>query len=175
MYFMRIKNKIKSAVVRFCMAQPNVGFNSSIGEVEKLVDNAFDILKKYTGVTVVPAAVEGLTIYENSKKFGKNFPELVKNVGIISDSAVFLGVLFAEEKDDVLSEKQITHCYEMFYDDAYEAIRVVYRVDISDENFTAVYRTEVFGFDKFNLFDFIRAAAMQIADMLEKKRKKEDF
>lgn len=175
MYFMRIKNKIKSAVVRFCMAQPNVGFNYNIVEVEKLVDNAFAQLNRFTGVTVTPAAVEGYALYADGKKIGKSFLELTKNVGIISDSAVFLGTLFTEEKHDVISGKQITHCYELFYDDAYEAIRVVYRVDISDENFTAVYRTEVFGFDKFILFDFIRAAANQNADMLEKKRKKEDF
>lgn len=175
MYFMRVKNKIKQALIRFCMAQPNVGVNYSAREVESLVDGALSPLKKYTGVTVTPAAVEGYALYANGKKVGKTFPEFIKNVGIISDSAVFLGTLFNEEKSNVISGKQLTHCYDLFYDDAYEEIRIVYRVEISDDDFTAVYRTEVFGFDKFNLYDFIRAATLQIADMLEKKRKKEDF
>ena len=175
MFFLRIKSKVKLAMVRFCMAQPNVGFNHTAREVEKLVDNAFATLNRFTGVTVTPAAVEGYTLYANGKKVGKSFPDLAKNVGIISDSAVFLGTLFNEEKSDVISGKQITHCYDLMYDDAYEEIRIVYRVELSDEDFTAVYRTEVFGFDNFNLYDFVRAATLQIADMLERKRKKEDF
>ncbi|MBD5157314.1 MAG: hypothetical protein HDT13_06755 [Butyrivibrio sp.] len=175
MFFLRIKSKVKLAMVRFCMAQPNVGINYTAREVEKLVDNAFATLNRFTGVTVTPAAVEGYTLYANGKKVGKSFHDLAKNVGIISDSAVFLGTLFNEEKSDVISGKQITHCYDLFYDDAYDEIRMVYRVEISDDDFTAVYRAEVFGFEKFDLFDFIRAAALQIADMLEKKRKKEDF
>lgn len=175
MFFLRIKSKVKSAMVRFCMAQPNVGINYTAREVEKLVDNAFATLNRFTGVTVTPAAVEGYTLYANGKKVGKAFPDLAKNVGIISDSAVFLGTLYNEEKFDVISGKQITHCYDLFYDDAYEEFRMVYRVEISDDDFTAVYRAEVFGFEKFELFDFIRAAALQVADMLEKKRKKEVF
>lgn len=175
MFFLRIKSKVKLAMVRFCMAQPNVRFNHTAREVEKLVDNAFAALNRFTGVTVTPAAVEGYTLYANGKKVGKSFPDLAKNVGIISDSAVFLGTLFNEEKSDVISGKQITHCYDLFYDDAYDEICMVYRVEISDNDFTAVYRAEVFGFEKFDLFDFIRAAALQVADMLEKKRKKEEF
>ena len=175
MYFMRIKNKVKQALIRFCLAQPNVGLNYSAREVETLVDGAFSPLKKYTGVTVTPTAVEGYALYADGKKIGKTFPEFIKNVGIISDSAVFLGTLYNEEKSDIISGKQITHRYDLYYDDAYEEIRMVYRVEITDDDFTAVYRAEVFGFEKFDFFDFIRAAALQIADMLEKKRKKEDF
>lgn len=167
MYFMRIKNKIRKALIRFCLAQPSVGLNYSAHDVEILVDKAFVMLNRFTGVKVTPVTLEGLTIYADGKKVGKELPDLADNVGIISNSCILLGALNAADTSDYIGEKQIARCYNLFYDDTYEEIRLIYRVGISDESFTAIYRTEVFALEKFNLYDFIRATTLQIADMLE--------
>lgn len=178
MYFMRIKNKVKQALIRFCLAQPNVGLNYSAHDVEIFVDKAFVTLNRFTGVKVAPVALEELALYADGKRIGKDLPDLAGNVGIISNSCILLGSLNAESTSDIIGGKQIARCYDLFYDDTYEEIRMIYRVEISDKDFTAIYRTEVYALEKFNLYDFIRAITLQIADMLEqnapaKCRKKE--
>lgn len=181
MYFMRIKNKIRQAMIRFCLAQPNVGLNYSAHDVEILVDKVFVTLNRFTGVKVAPVVLEGLTIYTDGMKVGKDLPDLADNVGIISNSCIPLGSLNAANASDCIGEKQIARRYNLFYDDTYEEIRLIYRVEISDERFTAIYRTEVFALEKFNLYDFIRTVTLQIADMLEQnapakcRKKKEEF
>ena len=167
MYFMRVKNKIRNAMIAFCQMQPSVWNIIPQSEVEALVDSAFATLNKFKGVKLEHTPAYGFVLESNDKNTEKSMRDINENA-VICCSGVLLGGFHINEFTDSITGTRLTSRYELFYDSLYDAVRLVYCVDVSGENLTAYYRTENFTFEKFGLYEFIRSITVQISDMLEK-------
>lgn len=167
MYFMRIKEKMRNAIVSFCQMQPGVWDVIPRSEVETLVDSAFEPLSKFKGVKLDDTTVCGFVLDVNNKNMDKFLHNINHNAGICC-FGVFIGGYRIDEYLDINTGNRITSRYELFYDKRYDSIRLYYRVDVSDDNFTAVYCTEDYSFKEFSLYEFIRSITVQITDILER-------
>lgn len=183
-YFMRLKDRLRDATVEFCEMQPGVWDTDRRYEVAKLVDNVYEKLDNFKGVQFSLVTVRGFSIY-SSNKSDKTLAAISENAEIVIAAGIYLGTFYGEEHSDCVTGKRIMSCYDVYYDKGYASLRLIYRVEISDDDFTAVYCSDLYSFKEFNLYEFVRSFSVQITKTLEQlappkkraytRKNKEDF
>ncbi len=167
MRFEAITDSMREAVLRFCMKQCSMNRSVTIEEVKKLVKTSFDCLNKvpYAGISTMPFF--SYQLYAGEQYTNEILPENIKQDGTITTRGVLLGTFIIDGYSADERGKVIMRGYDVVYDPDERVIRLLYRIMVSDEEVTTVYRIETDLYEDFDVYSFIPDIISQMSDRLK--------
>lgn len=166
MRFSAVANDMREAVFRFCMEQCSVNSSVSVDEIKKLVTTAFDVFNKvsYAGIGTTP--FYSYHMYAGEQYTNEIFPENIKQNGVITERGVLLGTFIVDGYSADTTDKVIMRGYDVVYDPDERTVKLLYRIMISDEDATTVYRVETELYEEFDVYSFILDMTAQMSGRL---------
>ncbi len=166
MRFEAITDDMREAVFRFCMEQCSMNRTVSVDEIKKLVTTAFDVFNKvpYAGIGTTP--FYSYHMYAGEQYTNEILPENIKQDGLITARGIQLGAFIVDGYSADTTDKVIMRGYDVVYDPDEKVIKLLYRIMISDEDITTVYRVETELYEDFDVYSFILDVTSQMSGKL---------
>ena len=165
MRFITITDSMIEAIFEFVMEQ-NADNSVQDFNIDCMVTTAFEELGKVHGVLPVTA----IHRYNFNVRGGDSdylFPAEIEDDGVLYKNMVHIGTFRLDEYDpDEDTDKLITSGYDVIYDLDSCSIKVLYRVEVSDDEITSVYRVETEKFEELYASEFIVSLAVQLSEKL---------
>ena len=163
MRFIHFNEDMIYALCDFCEKQ-NENPNVQDYDILNMLYSAAEEFDKINGVLPVTEIYR----YHISGRLSKAIlPEDNEKNGLIYDNVVHLGTFSISEFDDEdIADHDVKCGYDVVYDVANKAVRLLYRVEITNDAGTTLYRVEDDSFEMFEPADFIVGLSIQLAEKL---------
>ncbi len=167
----KFTDEMKKAIFELCEEQ-TLGSEeyADEGEVKAMLDTAADELKKIRN-GMLPVTSLYRYVLTVSDEYSKEIlpPDEDEN-GLLYGECVYLASITADEycSTDAPYKKNIERGYDIVYDFYSKQVIPVYRITISDEEVTSVYRVPADWIEDFCASEFIITLCIQLADKLRK-------
>lgn len=163
MRFIKFSEDLIYSICEFCEKQ---GYDSHYEDFDLLgiLYAAADELYKVKGVLPV-SEIHRYHVSGDEAEY--ILPESVENNGVIYKNAVLLGTFINSEYDeDEIPCHEITAGHDVIYDIDDKTVKLLYRVEITNDIGSTLYRVEDDNFEGFEPAEFIVSLSLQIADRL---------
>jgi hypothetical protein len=168
MRFITITNKLIEAVLEFCMTQCEFCCDYTESEVKAMLDMASSELKKIRNGVLPVAALNRYDLFVSGGYSDEILPPDEEANGILYREMVHLASFDIDEYGSSdCPYKCITRGYDIVYDMLSGRVLPVYKITISDNDVTSVYRVESELFEGFCSAEFIISLSLQLADKLK--------
>lgn len=166
MRFEAITDDMREAVFSFCMEQCSVNSSVSVDEIKKLVTTAFDVFNKVPYAGIGTTSFYSYHMCAGEQYTNEIFPENIKQNGVITERGVLLGTFIVDGYSADTTDKVIMRGYDVVYDPDERTVKLLYRIMISDEDITTVYRVETELYEDFDVYSFILDVTSQMSGKL---------
>jgi len=168
MRFTKLTDDMREAMFQFCMEQTEMNGYTGEEEIEVLVDSAFNVFEKIPATALPVVPVYRYHMYAGEQFTDEIFPDSIKENGKIYDRAVHLGTFMIDSYSaDTEEAKAIARGYDVFYDIDSGEIKLLYRVMISDDSITTLYRVDTDIYEDFDVYEFVIDISTQIMGRLK--------
>ena len=167
MRFIHFNEDIIYALCDFC-EKLNENPNVQDYDILNMLYSAAEEFEKIGGVLPVTEIYR----YHISGKYSKAIlPEDTEKNGLIYDNVVHLGTFCISEFDNEdISGHDVKCGYDVVYDIENKTVRLLYRVEITNEARSTLYRVEDDSFEMFETADFLVGLSIQLAEKLRDGR-----
>ena len=166
MRFITITDSMIEAIFEFVMEQ-NADCTYQDYNIDFMLTTAFGLLEKIRGGVLPVTAIHRYNF--NIKGEGSNyiFPNDMEDSGVLYKNMIHLGTFNTEyyDSDDDM-DKNISSGYDVIYDLDSCSVKVLYRVEVSDNDITTVYRVETDRLEELYAGEFIVSLAILLAEKL---------
>ncbi len=156
MRFTKVNDDIQAALVQFCVEQETMSEYMAENEIESVVESAFSVMNRIpaTGMRVAP--IYRYHLYAGAAFTDEIFPYSIKENGVLYNNAIHLGTFLVDSYRASSDEtKLIARGYDVIYDLDSSEIKLIYRIAITDDGVTTLYRVDTELFEDFNFYEFI--------------------
>ena len=164
--FIKLDSDLFFAVCEFCEKQhaDNGDPNFPEYDILSMLTSAYDELDKINGVLPVTEIYRYHISCEYSDYILSKREE---DNGIIFKNAVHLGTFITGNFDeDDFADHDVTCGYEIIYDLDDKKIKLLYRIEITTDEGSTLYRVEDDTYESFDAGDFIVSLSVQLAEKL---------
>lgn len=166
MKFITIKTQMIEAIYEFCMEQME-GCEYTDTEVKALIDTAFGELVKIKSSGLPVSEIKRYDLFVSGGYSSEILPPFEDASGVICREMVHLASFTLDEYGSTdCPYKRIERGYDVIYDVRSGEVKLLYKVDISDNDVTSVYRVETDLYENFCTADFIIKLSIQLAGKL---------
>lgn len=162
MRFTRITDRMREAVMQFCMEQECLNGYAAADLTEIMLKSAYMVYEKYPAAVLPVAPVYRYSICAGEGFTEEILPEEIKKKGIIYQNCVHLGSFMIDGYSDESGETSVIRGYDVLYDCDSNEVKLFYRITTSDSNVTTNYRIETEIYERFDFYEFIIDLSAQL-------------
>lgn len=168
MRFTKLNDDMRDALLQFCFEQNELNGYTEEGEIETLVESAFEVLKKPDGTSLPVTPIYRYNMYAGEQFTGEILPDDIKENGIICRNAVMLGTFTLDTYTaNTEEDRAIVRGYDVYYDIDSEEICLIYRVVTTDDSVTTIYRVDTDVYEDFDVYEFVISISAQLMGKLK--------
>lgn len=156
MRFLKISEDILEALVEFCSEQNCANSYVSEDEIETLVESAIVVMNK-----IPESKLPVVKLYQYNMFAGVEFtdeilPKNIKEKGLLYDNVIHLGTFMIDSYAANTKEMNaIVTGYDVIYDIKNAEIKLLYKVMITNDSVTTLYRVDTDLYEDFDVYEFI--------------------
>ena len=164
MRFITITNSMIEAIFDFILEQ-NDDCTVADYNIDSMLDTAFSELGNIRSGVLPVTSIHRYNIAVKGDDTDYLFPHEIEENGVLYKNMVQL-VTFGTDEYESSDDKVITGGYDVIYDLDSCSVKVLYRVEISDDDVTTVYRVETDCMPGLYAGEFIVSLAVQLSEKL---------
>ena len=156
MRFTKISEDIFEALVQFCSNQNCASGYVSEDEIESLVESAIVVMNKIPEAKLPVVELYQYNMFAGGEFTDEILPENIKEKGLLYDNVIHLGTFMIDSYATNTKEMNaIVTGYDVIYDIKNTEIKLLYKVMITNDSVTTLYRIDTDLYEDFDVYEFI--------------------